>query len=229
MKKSIKIALLLLTVVSSVTGLFGTEAAFKVVEPGWAREKLTAIVAGSVNAKDAFLEQNTYGFPLINTIAREEARVDVGLFVDALRKCSKEDLFNLAEDGTVSGLIFNTQDGCTFTIFHRLAISKKWKIIYEILGVLAEKGMTTEEWKAFAYYKGEEYSPIYETITLFAVEGALYTTDGRCFTVYGMFFTVKNSFAKKIYDFLCVEIAGIKIDFINIVQDDGQDSRCSIQ
>ena len=81
--------------------------------------------------------------------------------------CSKEELFKLAEDGTVSGIIFNTQLGYTSTIFHTLAINKNWAAIYTILGVLAEKGMTAHEWKAFAYYKGGESSSIYETIVIF--------------------------------------------------------------
>ena len=187
MKKNIKIVLLSLAVASSVTGLFGAESRdddFKVVQPAWAREKLTAIVEGRFTdketrvtdkerkprkskAKDAFLEHNTYDFPLINTIAWKEARVDVGLFVRALSRCSKEDLFRLKEDGTVSGIIFNTQDGYTSTIFHKLAIDENWYAIDAILGVLAEKGMTAHEWKAFAYYKGEEFSSIYETIATF--------------------------------------------------------------
>ena len=70
MKKNIKIALLSLAIVSSVSGLFGAGIdGFKDVEPSWAREKLTAITVDRVNPKAAFLEQNEYDFPLINTIA----------------------------------------------------------------------------------------------------------------------------------------------------------------
>jgi hypothetical protein len=149
-----------------------TSCKLVLVDSSWVNEKLKAMVDG--DASVTFLTENAYGIALINAAVYDYVApyVDFDLFVRALEIHDKGELFCVNEQGDVGGILFNRMQvrGGNIdsdTLFHSLAIARRWDTLNLIFCVLERKGMSIQEWKILADYNGEATDTIFGQMLLF--------------------------------------------------------------